>query len=65
MLFRSRLDRALAELRVSGVKTTTPLHRALAHDPEVRAAQVHTKFLEHWLEHQPPDLTTYEEADRL
>ena len=61
----ARLERALAELRISGVKTTTSLHRALVADPDVRAAQVHTKFLEHWLEHRSPDLTTYEEADRL
>ncbi len=59
----SRLDRALAELRISGVKTTTALHRALVADQDVRTANFHTQFLEQWLERRPPDQTKYEEAD--
>ncbi len=49
-----RLERALRELDISGVKTTRPLHQALAADPEVRAANVHTRFLEQWLDRGPP-----------
>ena len=45
-----RLERALIEFELSGVKTTKPLHRALAADPDVRSANVHTEFLEQWLE---------------
>ena len=44
-----RLQRALAELELSGVKTTKPLHQALAADRDVRSANVHTEFLEPWL----------------
>ena len=44
-----RLERALGELQISGVKTTQPLHQALARDGDVRAGNVHTRFLEHWL----------------
>ena len=44
-----RLEGALAELEVSGVKTTKPLHQTLAADRDVRAANVHTEFLEPWL----------------
>ena len=48
-----RLQRALGELEISGVKTTKPLHQALAADADVRAANVHTRFLEQWLERAP------------
>ena len=51
-----RLERALAELDVSGVKTTKPLHQALAADESVRSADFHTKFLEQWLESKSPGL---------
>lgn len=46
----ARLKRALGELQVEGVKTTTPLHLALADDPQVQAAKFHTRWLEGWLE---------------
>ena len=52
-----RLKRALMELRLSGVKTTTPLHQALATDEEVRTANVHTRFLEQWLGPESPALS--------
>lgn len=44
-----RLAAALRTLRVDGVKTTAPLHVALAADPAVRAGDFHTQFLEPWL----------------
>jgi len=53
----SRLRGALGELEVKGVKTTKPLHRALAADEAVRAARFHTKFLERWLEDKTSVLT--------
>jgi acetyl-CoA carboxylase biotin carboxylase subunit len=52
-----RLERALRELEITGVKTTKPLHQALVVDEEVRTANVHTRFLEQWLERKPPNLT--------
>jgi acetyl-CoA carboxylase biotin carboxylase subunit len=45
-----RLQRALGELDVAGVKTTKPLFGLLADDAEVRAGAIHTGWLEHWLE---------------
>ncbi len=51
-----RMARALAELEISGVKTTKALHQALAGDEAVRSAAFHTKFLEQWLESDPPGL---------
>ncbi len=48
-----RLQGALVELEISGVKTTKPLHQALAADEEVRTANFHTRFLEQWLEREP------------
>ncbi len=45
----ARLSRALGELEVTGVATTKPLHQALAADPDVQAANVHTRWLESWL----------------
>ncbi|NHH79097.1 Biotin carboxylase [Burkholderia gladioli] len=45
----ARLERALAELHVGGVKTTAQLHRALLTDPDVRAGRYHTNFLEAWI----------------
>ena len=46
----SRLAVALCGLKVTGVPTTVPLHQALALDAEVAAGNVHTRFLERWLE---------------
>lgn len=45
-----RMQRALMELEISGVKTTKRLHQALAADPDVQGSNVHTEFLERWLE---------------
>ena len=47
-----RMQRALKELTIGGLKTTKPLHLALAADPDVRAARFDTQFLEVWLEHR-------------
>ncbi|MEX2629151.1 MAG: acetyl-CoA carboxylase biotin carboxylase subunit [Tistlia sp.] len=58
----ARLSRALGELRIEGVKTTAPLHLALAADPEVRAARYHTRWLEGWLETNATKLGSEEEG---
>ena len=56
----TRLVRALGELKVEGVPTTAALHLALANDPQVRAGDVHTRWLEDWLQAHPlaPDHTS-------
>ena len=46
-----RMQGALAEFEITGVKTTKPLHQALAADENVRRGEVHTEFLENWLQH--------------
>ena len=46
----ARLQRALHELEVAGVKTTKPLHHALAEAEDVRAGKFHTRWLESWLD---------------
>lgn len=40
---------ALEGLEIGGLKTTKPLHLALAQDPAVRADDFHTQWLEPWL----------------
>jgi acetyl-CoA carboxylase biotin carboxylase subunit len=49
----ARLRRALGELVIDGVKTTAPLHAALAGDPEIAAGRFHTRWLETWLADNP------------
>lgn len=46
----ARLLRAITELRTGTLKTTAPLFAALARDPDVRAGNFHTKWLEPWLQ---------------
>ena len=55
-----RLAAALDSLEIGGIATTIPLHKALAADADVRSGQVHTQFLEPWLESQ--DLTVFTRA---
>jgi acetyl-CoA carboxylase biotin carboxylase subunit len=45
-----RLKRAVGELGLDGLKTTAPLFKALAETPDVLSGNVHTKWLEPWLE---------------
>jgi acetyl-CoA carboxylase biotin carboxylase subunit len=54
-----RLERALGELVVEGIPTTQALHRKLAADPDVLDGDVHTRWLEGWLDANPlaPDDT--------
>lgn len=54
----ARMKRALAELRVDGLKTTKPLHQLLADDPNIRAGAFHTRWLEPWLEQNVKKLTS-------
>lgn len=53
----TRLQSALSELKIDGVKTTKPLFRALAADDTVRSGAVHTKWLEGWLDDNAANLT--------
>jgi acetyl-CoA carboxylase biotin carboxylase subunit len=44
-----RLRRALDELKIEGIATTTSLHRRLVEAPDVAAGAFHTRWLEQWL----------------
>jgi acetyl-CoA carboxylase biotin carboxylase subunit len=44
-----RLQRALEEYVVEGMKTTIPLHQKLVRDPEFLAGDYTIKWLEQWL----------------
>jgi acetyl-CoA carboxylase biotin carboxylase subunit len=48
-----RLNRALEEFVVEGMKTTVPLHQRIARDPEFNAGDYSIKWLEQWLEKNP------------
>ncbi|MBS9718922.1 acetyl-CoA carboxylase biotin carboxylase subunit [Pseudohalocynthiibacter aestuariivivens] len=45
-----KLSAALDDLEIGGLKTTVPLHKALANDPTVKSGDFHTQWLEPWLE---------------
>lgn len=51
-----RLSSALSGLCIDGISTTIPLHAALAKDEQVRSGNVHTQWLEPWLEQQNLDV---------
>ena len=46
----SRLKSALAELEIAGLATTAPLFAALVEEEDIKEGNVHTRWLEHWLE---------------
>jgi acetyl-CoA carboxylase, biotin carboxylase subunit len=46
----SRLKSAVSEIRLEGIKTTSPLFSTLAESEDVQRGDVHTKWLESWLE---------------
>lgn len=46
----AKLAAALSALSLEGLKTTIPLHRALAAEPSVLADDIHTQWLEPWLD---------------
>ena len=61
----ARLRRALDELEINGISTTKALHQALARDPDVAAAALHTRWLEGWLgTHGPSLMDTQEERKK-
>ncbi len=45
-----KMQEALETIEIGGLKTTIPLHKALAKSPDVRAGRIHTQWLEPWLD---------------
>ncbi|MBW8448201.1 MAG: acetyl-CoA carboxylase biotin carboxylase subunit [Arenimonas sp.] len=58
----ARLAEALDNLEIRGLATTIPLHQALAADPSVASGDVHTRFLEPWLETDFPAFVASKEV---
>ncbi|MEA3095512.1 MAG: acetyl-CoA carboxylase, biotin carboxylase subunit [Caballeronia sp.] len=58
----ARLDRALREMKIGGVKTTAPLHQAMLADADIRAGRYHTNFLEAWMVQRAAKRSQSEEA---
>jgi acetyl-CoA carboxylase biotin carboxylase subunit len=52
----NRMNRALGEYLILGVKTTIPLQRSIMRDVDFRRGAYHTGFLERFLEHGVPEL---------
>ena len=52
----NRMNRALGEYLILGVKTTIPLQRAIMRDVDFRRGNYHTGFLDRFLEHGVPEL---------
>lgn len=45
-----KMATALDSIKIGGLKTTIPLHKALAQAPDLRAGRIHTQWLEPWLD---------------
>jgi acetyl-CoA carboxylase biotin carboxylase subunit len=53
----ARMRVALDEFIVEGIATTIPLHRRLIQEPRFLAGEVHTRFVEEWLDESVPTPT--------
>ena len=53
-----RMDRALGEYLVRGIKTNIPFSRAIIRDPIFRAGEATTKYIEEFFERVPNDIYT-------
>jgi acetyl-CoA carboxylase biotin carboxylase subunit len=51
-----RMDRALGEYLIRGIKTNVPFSRAIIRDPHFREGKYTTKFIEEFLERVPKDI---------
>lgn len=45
----ARMKRALEAMVIEGIKTTIPLHLKIMDDPQFRAGDISTSFMEHFL----------------
>ncbi len=44
-----RMDMALSEYQIGGIKTNIPLHHLILHDPDFLAGNLHTRYLDKFL----------------
>ncbi len=60
----ARMQRALHETVITGVKHTVPFHRAIIADPEFGAAEVHTGFIPSFMERSIETLDRHDREER-
>ncbi|MGB0371147.1 MAG: acetyl-CoA carboxylase biotin carboxylase subunit [Opitutales bacterium] len=53
-----RMNRALSEYLVRGIKTTIPFTKAIVNDPVFRQGEATTKFIEEFMNRTPKDILT-------
>jgi acetyl-CoA carboxylase biotin carboxylase subunit len=53
-----RMDRALGEYLIRGIKTNIPFNRAIIRDPYFREGKATTKFIEEFINRVPKDIYT-------
>jgi acetyl/propionyl-CoA carboxylase alpha subunit len=53
----ARMRRALEEMRVAGIPTSLPFHRATLFEPDFVAGRYDTGFVDRWDPTKTPDLT--------
>ena len=53
-----RMDRALGEYLIRGIKTNIPFTRAIIRDPIFREGKATTKYIEEFIKRVPKDLYT-------
>jgi acetyl-CoA carboxylase biotin carboxylase subunit len=58
----ARLDRALGEYTVGGIRTTLPLFRQLVADARFRAGEIDTQFLDRWIVERDSEAPTFGDA---
>jgi acetyl-CoA carboxylase biotin carboxylase subunit len=58
----ARLDRALGEYTVGGIRTTLPLFRQLVADARFRAGEIDTQFLDRWIAERDSEAPTFGDA---
>ena len=51
-----RMKRALSEFVVEGIKTTIPFHLEMLNTPEFIAGNIHTKWVEQYMENKSKSL---------
>ena len=60
----ARMERALDEYFIGGIKTNLPLFRKILRDPGFRKAEIHTAYLDQMLAQAPPAQDEKEEMKR-
>jgi acetyl-CoA carboxylase biotin carboxylase subunit len=60
-----RMCVALSEYQIGGIKTNIPLHHQILHDPEFLAGNVHTRYLDKFLNRRPAARDAAPTAERL